>query len=244
MEDWRIENGNIYCLVERNALTTVRDVEFDLINDEFHLLLASGNEAGTNAVGHHELAIASDERVSLTIPRNLEASQRVLIKVHGVLMIIAWIGTASLGIFMARYFKKTWVDQTISGKQAWFLWHFICMVLTFVLTIASVIIIFVEIGEWRTSVHSLCGIIVTTFVILQPLGAVFRPDPTSKHRPVFNFLHLSFGNITHILAIITIFFAVPLSNARLPKWTSYILITFVVLYLLMHVLMTVNVSSQ
>lgn len=158
-------------------------------------------------------------------------------------MIVAWVGLTSIGIFLARYFKRTWENQSICGNKAWFFWHFLCMVLTFILTIASVIIIFVEIGEWRTSVHAVTGIIVTAFVVFQPIGAVFRPAPTSKNRPIFNFLHFSFGNITHVLAFITIFYAVPLVNARLPQWTSYVLIGFVVMYLLMHVLLTVNIHS-
>lgn len=230
----------IYCLVERNADEVVRGRRFDLNNDKFHLLLVNGFAALPTMIGPHTEPFSSDERVLLTIPRILEDRQRVLIMVHGSLMVFAWIGTASVGVFVARYFKKTWVNQKICGNQAWFFWHFLCMIFTFILTISSVIIIFVEMGEWRTTVHAISGIIVTAFVVLQPIGAVFRPKPTSRNRPIFNFLHFSFGNVTHILALITIFLAVPLVNARLPDWTIYVLIAFVVFYLLMHVLMTVT----
>lgn len=38
-------DGTIYCKVERSAVSTVRGQDFDLINQRFHLLVASGHEA-------------------------------------------------------------------------------------------------------------------------------------------------------------------------------------------------------
>lgn len=35
-------------------------------------------------------------------------------------MITAWIGTASIGILLARYFKQTWVGSQLCGKDQWF----------------------------------------------------------------------------------------------------------------------------
>lgn len=155
-------------------------------------------------------------------------------------MIVAWILLSSVGIFIARYFKETWKDKTICGHAVWFFWHFMCMLLTWILTISSFVIIFVEVGEWRTSVHAVTGTVVTVLVFFQPVGAIFRPNPTHPNRPIFNFLHFMFGNIIHALAIITIFYAVPMSGSDLPSWTSFILVAFVVFYLLMHAIMTVS----
>lgn len=41
-------------------------------------------------------------------------------------MIIAWIGTASLGILLARYFKTTWVGSQMCGKDQWFVVSIFC----------------------------------------------------------------------------------------------------------------------
>jgi hypothetical protein len=35
-------------------------------------------------------------------------------------MVAAWIGSASIGILLARYFKKTWVGSQLCGKDQWF----------------------------------------------------------------------------------------------------------------------------
>lgn len=35
-------------------------------------------------------------------------------------MLVAWIGAASVGILLARYFKQTWVGSSLCGKDQWF----------------------------------------------------------------------------------------------------------------------------
>lgn len=35
-------------------------------------------------------------------------------------MIVSWIGLASLGIVLARYYKSTWVGSSVFGKDLWF----------------------------------------------------------------------------------------------------------------------------
>lgn len=35
-------------------------------------------------------------------------------------MLTAWVGTASIGILLARYFKQTWVGSQMCGKDQWF----------------------------------------------------------------------------------------------------------------------------
>lgn len=77
-------------------------------------------------------------------------------------------------------------------------------------------------------------------VFFQPIGAVLRPAPSNPRRPIFNFLHFASGNIAHILAVLTIFFAVGLTGANIPDWTVYILVSFVVYYLLMHFVFSVR----
>jgi hypothetical protein len=77
-------------------------------------------------------------------------------------------------------------------------------------------------------------------VFFQPIGGVLRPSLTNSKRPIFNFLHFSFGNIAHVLALITIFFSVDLIGANIPGWTTWILVAFVVYYVIMHIVFTVS----
>lgn len=65
------------------------------------------------------------------------------------------------------------------------------MVLTWILTVAAFIIIFVEIGEWSKvqNPHAILGTITTILCFIQPIGAFFRPSPGSNKRPLFNWIH-------------------------------------------------------
>lgn len=83
-----------------------------------------------------------------------------------------------------------------------FQWHRICMVSTWSLTMVAFVLIFVEINGWSANQdrHAILGVITTIICFIQPLGALFRPAPNSKNRPIFNWLHWLGGNLAHLLA--------------------------------------------
>ncbi|XP_067633151.1 putative ferric-chelate reductase 1 homolog isoform X4 [Eurosta solidaginis] len=120
-------------------------------------------------------------------------------------------------------------------------WHRVCMVVTWSLTMTAFIIIFVEIGGWSTerNPHAILGTITTAICFIQPIGALFRPAPTSKSRPIFNWTHWLGGNLAHILSIVTIFFAVQLTKAELPEWMDWILVGFVVVHVIVHLIYSI-----
>jgi hypothetical protein len=114
-------DGVIQCSFERDAVSTVRDKHFDLVHQPMHLLLAIGSGLKPKGVGYHDLG-----KESTAVPRflaevgNFGTSSKLLIRLHGAFMIIAWIGCTSIGILLARYFKKTWVGKSACGKDVWF----------------------------------------------------------------------------------------------------------------------------
>lgn len=196
-------DGVIYCKVERDAVSVVEGQTIDLINNKYHLLVATGLSLRENSVSYHDIGrAASASPASLAVVGNLAGASVLLLRLHGAFMIIAWIGTASIGILMARYFKQTWVGSQLCGKDQWFAWHRMFMVLTWLLTIAGFIIIFVEIKGWSSvdNPHAILGCITTFLCFIQPIGAAFRPAPNSKRRPFFNWGHWLGGNLAHILA--------------------------------------------
>jgi hypothetical protein len=238
----QVNEGRIHCFIERpNNVTTVDGATFDL-NSKHYLLLAKGYSLGNNMVGPHGslYRAVSDGPTLLTPGIVAAAGARPMTIAHGALMIIAWIGTAAIGIFIARFFKNSWIGRKVCGTEVWFFWHTFFQIITWILTIIAIILIFVDVGEWRTTTHSILGMIVMSFAILQPIVAIFRPKPTSSRRPIFNFVHKFFGNFTHILAFITIYFAVALPGADLVDWTIYIIIAFVAFYFLMQLILGVS----
>lgn len=191
----------IYCKVERDAVTAIEGVNFNLINDTHYLMLASGTEQSSDSVGYHDInQEASQSRVLLTEVSRIRGRSRVMLYIHASFMIVAWVGLTSIGIFTARFMKKTWIDVKLFGKDFWFMTHQLAMCLTWVLTLSSFIIILIDSARFTVNPHSILGIITFTLCVIQPFGAIFRPGPKDSTRPIFNFLHSSVGNFCHLLS--------------------------------------------
>ncbi|XP_033253434.1 putative ferric-chelate reductase 1 homolog isoform X3 [Drosophila miranda] len=236
-----IVDGVIYCKVERDPVTVVQGRTFDLRRKQYHLLVASGSSLKDNSVGYHDIGrLPSGKAINLAEVQDLSGSSNILVQLHGAFMIVAWIGTTSLGISFARYFKQTWVGRQSCGKDQWFAGHRLLMVTTWSLTIAAYILIWVELKRAVWHAHSIIGLITVILCFLQPIGALFRPGPNDKKRPYFNWGHWLGGNLAHILGIVTIFFSVKLPKAELPEWMDWILVSFVVVHVLVHLIFSIG----
>lgn len=191
----------IYCQVEREANTTVKEVNFNLIDDKHYLMLASGTLLTQNSIGEHDIDRAvSSEPLLLTANSIVRGRPQTMVYLHASFMIVAWVMMTSIGIFTARFMKKTWIDVKIFGKDFWFMVHQCSMSLTWVLTLSGFIIILVDSNQFIANPHSVLGTIAFSLCMIQPFGAVFRPGPKDSARPIFNFLHLSAGNFSHLLS--------------------------------------------
>jgi len=129
-------------------------------------------------------------------------------------MIFAWILFVSTGILLARYFKTSWPNRKICGKPIWFVVHRALMSTVVVLTIIAFILILVyESGNWiprdeqMPFAHSIIGILVIIFAIIQPIMAIFRCKPDAQYRFIFNYVHAIVGLTAFILSIVAIFIA-------------------------------------
>ncbi|KAK6642360.1 hypothetical protein RUM43_003861 [Polyplax serrata] len=241
----KFQDGNLYCKFTREPVTRVKGKEYDLVNDMYYLLLASGTglKDGGKRVGWHDIGYeVSDSARHLSEVGALQGSSNLLYRLHGALMVASWIGFTSAGILLARYFKTTWVGKRFCGKDQWFIWHRAFMVSTWCLTISAFVMIFVQVGGWYSETsnpHGILGCITTGLSFIQPFGAALRPSPDSPKRPLFNWLHWLVGNSAHILGIVTIFFAVKLNKAELPEWTDWVLVAYVAFHVLMHLVFSV-----
>ncbi|CAG0921481.1 unnamed protein product [Notodromas monacha] len=178
---------------------------YNLGAKRYHLLLATGNQKSPTQVGYHTSGTARTKDTTALSSTLIQAADSMLfIRLHGAFMFGAWIGTASMGILFARYFKTTWSNSSCMKKDLWFRFHQTFMVTTWSLTMAAFVLIFLEIGGW-TSVkisrnpHAVLGCVTTGLCFLQPIGALFRPHPDSKRRPIFNWLHWFGGNSAQII---------------------------------------------
>ena len=54
------------------------------------------------------MKIAAAEPASLKNVSEVGLRSDLLVKLHGLFMLVAWLGCAGAGMMMARYFKQTW----------------------------------------------------------------------------------------------------------------------------------------
>ncbi|KAJ8960122.1 hypothetical protein NQ318_003841 [Aromia moschata] len=212
-----IVDGAIYCKVRRDPVTNVNGVTFDLITDKYNLLIAAGGAVDANTVQYHDVAfLASGDKQALSDVSPLAAASKLLIRLHGSFMLIAWIGTASVGILLARYYRRTWVGSSLMGKDIWF-----------------------ATGLGRTTLTLFWDALRPFCVFFQPIGAYFRPHPGTPKRFIFNWAHWLVGNSAHIVGIVAIFFAVKLTKAELPGFVDWILVAYVAVHVITHLLLSV-----
>jgi hypothetical protein len=167
-----------------------------------------------------------------------------LMKVHGIIMVFTWMVLVSTGILVARYFKRSWSNRKICAKAVWFAVHRTIMTSVAILTlIAFVLILVYKKGQWvsqnnqREFAHSIAGILVVSFAIIQPFMALFRCNPDDRYRFIFNYVHAIVGFSAFILSVVAIFlsmfftqfnFQVNKEWAILVAWSCWLPIIFII----------------
>ncbi|GAB6031634.1 hypothetical protein CHUAL_009394 [Chamberlinius hualienensis] len=233
--------GAIQCQFTRPVNTTVvaggNKLETDIKNNLYYVLLADGSlNSDSTDIEEHDRAISTDAPVNLTSNDFVVGGivkPDVEVKIHGSLMVTAWIGTVSIAIFMARYYKDMWPDVMWCKVKVWFALHRGLNIVTVILTMAAFILIFVykkTLSSWRDNPHPILGIVTMILAIIQPFGSIFRCAPGTPKRPLFNWLHWCLGNVTCIIAIATIYLAVNLRKAYLPLKFYYVVSGYVGFY--------------
>nr|XP_022316500.1 putative ferric-chelate reductase 1 isoform X1 [Crassostrea virginica]XP_022316501.1 putative ferric-chelate reductase 1 isoform X1 [Crassostrea virginica]XP_022316502.1 putative ferric-chelate reductase 1 isoform X1 [Crassostrea virginica] len=215
-----------------------------------HLMLGDGPAFGDSVGMHTQNPVVTADLVNLQLTSIIgDVARYPLVKVHGCLMILAWIFCTGVGLIFARFYKPVWSERTILGLKVWFQFHRGLMVTTLVLTLVGFIIIFVEangyskisapMGKGYTESHPILGIIVTILTVTNPIMALFRPGPKDKNRPIFNWAHWAVGMAAHILGVITICFGVELQKVGAPKYTVFVVIGYIVYHVLMEITLKV-----
>ena len=165
-----------------------------------------------------KVSLGRSETIVYNVQSTGGSDSTSLMKAHGIIMIFTWIVFVSTGILIARYFKRSWSEQKICGKAVWFALHRTIMTTVAILTLIGFILILVyKRGQWVSKsdkngfAHSIIGIIVISFAIIQPFIALFRCNPEDKYRFIFNYVHAFIGFSAFILSIAAMFLGMFLS---------------------------------
>lgn len=201
----RIVDGSIYCRVERLAAVKVDAIDFDMARKEYHLLLASGTQLRDASIGFHDLIFAPTKYATLFVEGEGDifagaGPSKTLLFLHALFMVMAWLLFSVVGITTAKFGKAQLQGFKMFGRDFWFVIHQACMSTVWLLVISSVAMIWTDVGTWKTSAHSVVGIISAALCVIQPFVAALRPPPTHELRPIFNFLHGSIGKFAQLFA--------------------------------------------
>ncbi|XP_062587375.1 putative ferric-chelate reductase 1 homolog, partial [Saccostrea cucullata] len=217
------------------------------LNKTYFLLLGNGPVRNGKPQQHEETPEVSGQKVNFLLNEDIQPQKpsMLLYKLHGSLMIFAWIFLSSIGIITARYYKSEWRDMMPCGVKVWFAIHRTVMSLVFLVTTGGFVLIFIEVGsllqEKEGSVylryHPALGISVMALTVVNPIMALFRCSPGHKYREVFHYSHMFVGTSAQILAAVTIYFGVNLEKSNTPKGVSYIVIAYIVTYVIIELML-------
>lgn len=175
------------------------------------------------------------------------AGQNIMLKLHGIMMIAAWILCASIGVVVARYYKPVWLEEKLLGEKVWFTIHRSIMVFAVLFCIAGFTIIFVDRGTFKEvesdsdvkKAHPFLGLIIMCLAVIQPVMAVLRPHPGDKHRAIFNWAHWGVGVLLHLLAVLNIVIGVLLDAMEMPVWVAYVVVAYAAYQILIELFLEI-----
>ncbi|XP_060585814.1 putative ferric-chelate reductase 1 [Ruditapes philippinarum] len=168
-----------------------------------------------------------------------------LVKIHGCLMVFAWMILASGSIILARYYKHQWPEGRACGRRIWYQVHKIVMLLVVVCVVASFIVIWVHTKGYAKlkganaiqKAHPTLGIIVMGLTIINPIMAFIRPRSDTATRPMFKYVHGFVGTTVYVIAILNCILGTTLPKVHVPSYTMWIMVGFAIYQLVFELLM-------
>ncbi|XP_060559513.1 putative ferric-chelate reductase 1 [Ruditapes philippinarum] len=196
---------------------------------------------------HAKIPWSSDGKVDFNTHKiyDLYKLNSPAVKLHGIMMVLAWMLLVVIGIVTARYNKDMLPGEKLLGTKVWFQVHRGAMVLAVLFVVIGFIPIFVEVQGYSQIIesgtaHPVLGILVTVLCFLNPIMALFRPDGDHKFRWIFNWAHLGVGVIAQVLAVVTVFLGYVLERSMMPNEAIYVTITHLIVIAIICVVLEIT----
>ncbi|CAF2649124.1 unnamed protein product [Rotaria sp. Silwood2] len=154
-----------------------------------------------------------------------------LVQVHAICMILSFITFGSTGILIARYARslRFGTRRQLLGKAVWFQIHRFLLSISSLLILLGFVFAFARAGgQWvnpqtedlRLFAHSILGGIIICCTMIQIWLALYRCNPHSRFRFIFNWSHRITGLLAFTLSIPTIFLII----YRISKYRTALII--------------------
>ena len=248
-------DGKLSCRFTRLHITDIpippeqsETIQYNL-SMPYYLQLAMGritvnDDNKLQGLKMHSIRGKSNDEVYFNTVNKMQSGDdntKSLITAHASLMVIAWMFFACIGSFTAGYMFAGFPEN---AGFYWFRIHQICMSLTWLLSITSMLAMFVGRGftplmKETLAPHALIGLFAILFTFVQPFMGFLRPSPASKRRDLFNYTHRTVGHIAILLALTALQLSSYLKAAMLEPEARYVSGGFLLYYYLCHVLLTI-----
>ncbi|KAL3998423.1 DOMON domain family protein [Acanthocheilonema viteae] len=221
------------------------------LNHTYYLLLAYGKTSKYEVMDVHSLDEHSkDFPLFVPTPINVAAwkevpqelvklpSNRKLIILHGILMLVGWMWLIPSAVAAARYLREHWPENKPFGLKIWFHIHRTTNYVAIVIIIIGILSVFIG-KQWRWTgptinktlkrnlsaggIHSIIGAVSVGILLIQPVGAFLRCDEGSRSRVVFNWFHRLFGFLSLLLAQASIILSVIFFHLWIVRWGAIVL---------------------
>ncbi|XP_076027547.1 putative ferric-chelate reductase 1 [Genypterus blacodes] len=191
-----------------------------------HIMLVHGPSSDGQILIHVETFV-SDSEVDISSPQLVSKAGRPhIIKAHGALMLLVWMGSGSVGIMVARYVKVS-DGRRCCGKDGWFVVHVVMMSVTVAATVVSFILTFSHVQAWSGGAHPVLGCLLLLLSIMQPTVALLRCAPQHPQRFLFNWSHALIAVAAKALAVAAIFTGLKLIDNTADRWLMKVMGGFV-----------------
>ncbi|BFZ17110.1 hypothetical protein BsWGS_20149 [Bradybaena similaris] len=251
-----VTNGLLACSFSRKTAYPEEKRVFDL-SLPYYLMVATGDAVSGNKSPHsyERLPKVSADKVSLQQVTSISGSRDPfypLVKAHGTIMTLAWMFFASCGLIVARHGRSMFNNAKPLGIHVWFHVHRFCMMMTAFLTIVGCILIVIESngysvipetpGKAYRVLHPPLGLILVIVTLVNPLMALFRPDPKSPSRPVFNWSHWGIGILAWATSFVLTVIGLDLSKSQGDVEAIYVVFAFIVYQIVIDIFIRVTVA--
>lgn len=222
--------------------------EFDLTKNVYHIIWSTAPVAADGGMTQHQahadrgLSPSTLDLTKFTTGSGGAVSTATkMARAHAILMMIAWMICANIGVVTARHYKPLWPDSTIQGKAVWFQVHRFMMVAALLLTSLGIILIFVAVDGFSSNAgaHPYIGLVVTGLTFYNPVLAFYRPAGNSPKRKYFNAAHWTVGSACRVLAVAAIFLGLDLPWLGVESFSTWIMVGFVVNQVVVEVVLEV-----
>ncbi|XP_070495910.1 putative ferric-chelate reductase 1 homolog isoform X2 [Chironomus tepperi] len=228
-----IENHHLYCNIEYDNASNSSHVKFSYKRRFF--MISTGTDLDENSLKYVEFSRVSLSQMSLSEHKSFTKPSRVLLQLHGSIMIIAWLGCCALSTLFPMHYKKCFRTRSIFGKDVWFGMHMILNISTVVLWIIAFAIILYDRGGFvAPNPHWIFAIVAMLFSIGQFIYGYLRPRPLTTAREYFKLFHWFGANMTLMFATAAVFFAIPNPKSELPRSSAWYFLLFVFNFVATH----------